>query len=239
MKSNQCSPWITRGAFMVPVIATVIGLSLTTYNKRVKEIKARLEAPAAIKLVEANYHQDDYPDFTPLKSTLISVESQQDKQPVNSQIIAPSADVLAAEKQPISVATDDQQAEEQKKDDQDAEDALKNLDLSQLSASMQSKVQAALKSEKEDETQASEDEDAMDLRRHALEYKGVLPPLDFQTHVFTTDVPRRWVKINGVEYHQGDKILVDATLVEIKPKSTIIRFRGDLIEIPALYDWKG
>jgi molybdopterin-containing oxidoreductase family iron-sulfur binding subunit len=37
----------------------------------------------------------------------------------------------------------------------------------------------------------------------------------------------------------GDDVVNGVQLVEINPQSTLIRFDGELIEIPALYDWKG
>ncbi len=47
------------------------------------------------------------------------------------------------------------------------------------------------------------------------------------------------MKINNVEYHQGDVVDDQVTLREIQPQAVIVEFQGEQIRIPALYEWKG
>ena len=216
----------------IPVAVTGGWLSFDAIAQRKEQIRLMSAEPTPIKQVDAQYHQLPYPEFTSLKSTYVASLPQPEKAP-----LVIDDDSTALTNTSVPKPTSDEVRES--KDDQAAEQALKNLDLSKLSLSMKSKVEAAIKSEKRSEQAPEEDEDAMDLRRHEDQYQGILPALNFQTHVYTTDPTRRWVKINGVEYRQGDSVGADIVLIEIKPKSTIIRFKGDLIEIPALYEWRG
>lgn len=57
--------------------------------------------------------------------------------------------------------------------------------------------------------------------------------------MYASDENRRWVKINNVEYHQGDVVDDQVTLREIQPQAVIVEFQGEQIRIPALYEWKG
>ena len=57
--------------------------------------------------------------------------------------------------------------------------------------------------------------------------------------MYSSDANRRWVKINNVEYHQGDVVDGQVTLKEIQPQAVIVEFQGEQIRIPALYEWKG
>ncbi|WP_342607616.1 general secretion pathway protein GspB [Vibrio tritonius] len=221
---------------MIPLVATSSWLTIDTVAQRKDDIHQLSTQSPPIKYVDAKYHVVPYPQFSGLKSTyVVSVTKLNSQQPPlvishsdNSPIVANTS---------VPKPSPDEIKESQAS--QSAEDALKSLDLSKLSLSMKSKVEAAIKSEKRSVQTPEQDQDAMDLRRHEDEYQGILPALNFQTHVYTSDPTRRWVKINGVEYRQGDSVGTDITLVEIKPKSTIIRFKGDLIEIPALYEWRG
>nr|WP_238787010.1 general secretion pathway protein GspB [Vibrio vulnificus] len=57
--------------------------------------------------------------------------------------------------------------------------------------------------------------------------------------MYSSDPKRRWLKINGAEFHQGEWIDNQIQLVEISAQSVIVEFQGEQIEIPALYEWKG
>jgi len=63
--------------------------------------------------------------------------------------------------------------------------------------------------------------------------------MNFQTHVYSSDFKKRWVKINNIEYSEGDWIDNETRLEKIEQQTCLIRFKQSLIEVPALYDWKG
>ncbi len=99
------------------------------------------------------------------------------------------------------------------------------------------KVENALANDDQPSTNDSSSVD--DLEREAQQWHGRLPALNLQTHMYSSDVKRRWVKINNVEYHQGDVVDGQVTLKEIQPQAVIVEFQGEQIRIPALYEWKG
>lgn len=120
-------------------------------------------------------------------------------------------------------------------------DVLDGVDLSALPADLAVKVHSALSQQsKGAETHnALAQSDWTDLSQHGMEFTGKLMPLNFQTHVYSDNENKRWVKINGQEYTQGQNIDSQLELVEIRPQGSLLSFHGQLIFVPALYDWQG
>ncbi|PFG45289.1 type II secretion system protein B [Vibrio sp. ES.051] len=114
--------------------------------------------------------------------------------------------------------------------------SLDDLDLSSLSPNLARKVENALS---RDDSLSPQAERVNELERNARRWQGRLPALNLQTHMYASDVNRRWVKINNIEYHQGDIVDGQVTLKEIQPQAVIVEFQGEQIRIPALYEWKG
>ncbi|EGX6963215.1 MULTISPECIES: general secretion pathway protein GspB [Vibrio] len=115
--------------------------------------------------------------------------------------------------------------------------SLDDLDLSSLSPDLARKVENALS--RDDDNSSSQTARVNDLERNAHQWQGRLPALNLQTHMYASDENRRWVKINNIEYHQGDVVDDQVTLREIQPQAVIVEFQGEQIRIPALYEWKG
>ncbi|MDN3684261.1 general secretion pathway protein GspB [Vibrio sinaloensis] len=61
----------------------------------------------------------------------------------------------------------------------------------------------------------------------------------FQTHVYSSNPNKRWVKVNGTEFSEGDVIAQGVVLERIEQNLCQLRFEGEVIEVPALYDWQG
>ncbi len=112
---------------------------------------------------------------------------------------------------------------------------FEQLDLSELSPELALKVESALNTSQVEPEQKGQ---AINLSQQPDAWYDRLPAMNFQTHVYSSRVAKRWVKINGVEYGEGDWI-GDVELVAIEQQSCIIRYQGELIKVPALYDWQG
>lgn len=126
--------------------------------------------------------------------------------------------------------------------DPDSEALLDDLDLTALSPELSQLVQKALVADSKQDHAAADparSEPVDKLTEKAVQYRGVLPPLDLQMHMYTTDSHRRWVKINGLELSEGEWLTGDIQLVQIAQRYIIIRFNGRLIEIPQMYEWLG
>lgn len=115
--------------------------------------------------------------------------------------------------------------------------SLGDIDLSSLSPDLALKVENALATQSDAAVPASLP--VNDLEGNINKWQGRLPALDLQTHMYVSDAQRRWVKINDVEYYQGDVINGQITLQDIQPQAVIVEFQGEQIRIPALYEWKG
>lgn len=123
----------------------------------------------------------------------------------------------------------------------DVDNPFGDLDLTELSPELAQRVQQAITTPSTQTTSArrSERSNAIALQQNAADYLGRLPALNFQTHVYSSAVDKRWVKINDVEYSQGEVIGAELILEEIEPQACVIRFQGERIRVPALYDWRG
>ncbi|QIA62486.1 GspB domain-containing protein [Vibrio astriarenae] len=120
------------------------------------------------------------------------------------------------------------------------DDPLSNLDFSQLSPEIARRLQAAMSNQEESKQPiSSSTSEVVRFEQNSNQYQGRLPAMNFQTHVYARAEDKRWVKINDVEYMQGDVLGSGAVLETIEPQACIIAFEGERLRIPALYDWKG
>ncbi|MEZ8826287.1 general secretion pathway protein GspB [Vibrio amylolyticus] len=85
----------------------------------------------------------------------------------------------------------------------------------------------------------TEEPESIKLVQKGADFVGHLPALNFQTHVYSSQKSKRWVKVNGSEFTEGDWINPEIQILEIKQRYSTIDFQGQRIEVPALYDWKG
>lgn len=112
---------------------------------------------------------------------------------------------------------------------------LESLDLSSLDPEIARKVASAMSQIDSPNPVAT---NRISLEGNEGKYQGRLPAMNLQTHMYSSDSHRRWIKINGQELREGDR-LNNVQIVEISPQSVTIRFDNELIEVPALYEWAG
>lgn len=117
------------------------------------------------------------------------------------------------------------------------EPLLEELDLSELSPELALRIENALGTSQPQPKQANEQ--VSNLAHQADRWQGKLPRLDFQTHVYSSNPNKRWVKVNGTEFSEGDVIAQGVVLERIEQNLCQLRFEGEVIEVPALYDWQG
>lgn len=118
------------------------------------------------------------------------------------------------------------------------------LDLSGLSPELAARFESVLSEssdikDRDDDSTSYDDAAYIELDKRGVQFSGQLPPLNFQTHNYTSKPSYRWVKVNDKEVNIGASISNGITLLEINPRDVVIEFQGQKIEIPALYEWKG
>ncbi|MUL18641.1 general secretion pathway protein GspB [Aliivibrio fischeri] len=121
---------------------------------------------------------------------------------------------------------------------------VNELDLSELSPELAARFESILSDPEQEyiepETEESEIKSGVvALDKNAGQFIGRLPAMNFQTHNYTSKPSRRWVKVNGKEVNIGGHITSNTSLLEINPRNVVVEFKGQKIEIPALYEWKG
>lgn len=114
---------------------------------------------------------------------------------------------------------------------------LQQLDLSELDPEIARKVASAINNI-ETEQSFSDSSEYTDLEKNHALYRGRLPAMNLETHMYSSDSQRRWIKINGQELREGDRFN-GMILEKIQPQQVIVRFDNELIRIPALYEWQG
>lgn len=237
--------WYHSLWLIMPGVAAAVVVAVQSYQHQQARIAAQQQAGPGVVQVAASFEQLDYPDFGPLARSDIDVpefDAAAEPAPVRMPVevvtpppVEPDAQRLSSNAVRISAVQSDTDIDRQD------QEALRSLDLSQLSPQMAARVESII--QQDDNAAAAQrdhhDEDAIALVQHSHEFSGYLPAMNFQTHVYASNVVKRWIKVNGVEYQEGDKIFDNVQLVAIKPQSTIILFGQQPIEIPALYDWRG
>ncbi|QXO17792.1 general secretion pathway protein GspB [Vibrio ostreae] len=245
--------WYHALWLLVPGIVTAVVVAVQSYQHQQARIAALGDVGPSVVQVPASVEQLDYPDFGPLARSEVEVpefdqsaadelmasESVGANQPAEAVPVA-----LASAANQVPLASNSRRltaAQSEAEMDRQNQQALRSLDLSQLSPQMAARVESVLQQDDTAAAQQNEhhDEDAIALVQHSNEFSGYLPAMNFQTHVYASNAVKRWIKVNGVEYQEGDKIFDNVQLVAIKPQSTIILFGQQPIEIPALYDWRG
>ncbi len=209
------------------VIPTLLSASFLIYES-VEKQKVKVEqiesSSVPVEWVSADSDYLPYPLFESLKSTYI-------------ESLVPES----IEKETVSLENDYASAIKAQTQALESSDLnLNALDLSELSPALAMRVESALKnSDGISETEATDVSETISLIQNADKFVGKLPAMDFQTHVYASNVNKRWIKMNGVEYQEGDQMPEGVKLEAINPQATIVRFENELIEIPALYTWKG
>lgn len=210
----------------LPPLLVVGAIGYQTYHTAKQSWLAENVAQSVFVEVPFAYQVTQAPDFGPLAVTY------RDSQTSDNSDWLTQAEQVAETKPKTSVNSN------QSNTSSTSDDLLAGLDLSQLSPELAQRFESALNSETE-QAQSQHNEQASNLSQQAERWYGELPAMNFQTHVYSSKPTKRWVKINGVEYNQGDWVSDDIELVAIEQQSCLIRYRGELIEVPALYDWKG
>lgn len=213
----------------------------------VKTVSALIEGKAEFKLLS-------YPTYSQLEPTpqLVDIESIDDTS--LSSAIVPVADSKSVEPSDEALTKLDRLTAPEPtsppfKDNPDAplsidqNMGLEELDLSSLSPELALKFQSALQATADSGSFSANEKlfnrETIDIDKTGGQYQGRLPALNLQTHMYSSDSQRRWVKINDHEYSEGDWIENQIQLLKIKPQSVIVEFEDQLLELPALYEWQG
>lgn len=68
---------------------------------------------------------------------------------------------------------------------------------------------------------------------------GELPYIAFSAHVYTSDVDKRSVTLNGERYHEGDTPYPGLIIEQIEQDMVILSFNGEPFILDSLQDWPG
>ncbi|MGC9403112.1 general secretion pathway protein GspB [Vibrio genomosp. F10 str. 9ZC157] len=252
--SSASPPRVSRlmvvTSFILPVALTATWLGYSAYHNQNPKSSSEIQVIPDIIEVESGYTV--LPNL-PIKTLKTTYRSEEKISAVETIQTFPrgeeGANAETSNTRIVGHATHEEKAEET---DALALERLSEFDLSQFSPEIAFRVQSMLSNEKggSPSTEAfnanTQDTSSQDLSissvklvQSGADFQGLLPAMNFQTHVYSSKVDKRWVKINGSEFVEGDKINDLVTLVEIKQRYCMINYEGQLIEIPALYDWKG
>ncbi|MDN3681586.1 general secretion pathway protein GspB [Vibrio tapetis subsp. quintayensis] len=120
---------------------------------------------------------------------------------------------------------------------------FEELDLSSLSPELAKQIQDAFAStdalNSNDTYSEREETPKISLPDESARFTGKLPAMNLQTHMFASNQQSRWIKVNGKEVYEGEWITPQVQLVTINPRNVVIRYEGEQIEMPALYEWRG
>ncbi|NRF26667.1 general secretion pathway protein GspB [Vibrio coralliilyticus] len=222
------SGWLLATVIVAPALVTGALSTYQSYLEQRGQWQASHQAKPQVLEVPFAYQTLPYPSFSELRETYEYAKADTGHIEVASEETQP----------PVVQPQEPVQPRVQPPAQSQNSTLLDGLDLSGLSPELAMRVESALESSANPEPKYN-DSEASDLAIHSRQWQGKLPPLNFQTHVYSSNPDKRWVKVNGTEYREGDWISNDIQLQHIEPQRSAISFKGSVIEVPALYDWKG
>jgi len=120
---------------------------------------------------------------------------------------------------------------------------LENLDMSEFSPELALTIESILSGSNQVSSSEQEVNDTnsstLDIEKDSAQLEGWLPKLNFQTHMYSSDETKRWIKVNNQEASQGEWLKEEVQVVDIEPQFVIIQFKRLNIKVPALYEWQG
>ena len=222
--------WYHTLFLVLPALLTVGVFTYKSVEEQQKRIADIANSPAPVEVVSASADYLQFPEFGVLKSTYLESAETERVLANNPVVVSEPADEIA----PIVNVP----AQPLPKESSSLN--LSELDLSELSPALAMRVESALKGHSEkSNTQQTDNYQAISLVQNSDQFSGKLPAMDFQTHVYASNAKKRWIKMNGIEYQEGEQMPGGVELEAINPQATIVRFENQSIEIPALYTWKG
>ncbi len=215
------------GIIFIPAAVTALGVSAYQYQQAKQQWLERNVERVEILEKPAPLMELSYPDSGALLSTL------------REPLVVPEIDnnvAFAAE------TIDTEPAKTVSMDEHTEDELLEGIDLSDLSPEIAQRLQAAM-SEGATSADVASIESANDAAQEfasvAANWHGKLPALNFQTHVYSSNSNKRWVKVNNTEYKEGDWLTSGVQLKAIEPQACVIEVAGEKLRVPALYDWQG
>ncbi|WP_298768352.1 general secretion pathway protein GspB [uncultured Shewanella sp.] len=60
-----------------------------------------------------------------------------------------------------------------------------------------------------------------------------VPEFNINGHVYSSNVDKRWLNVDGIELQQGDKIQGKLKIIEIRPQDVVLEISGNKFSVPA------
>lgn len=221
---------LSLALLLLPVTTVSVGIISYQYVELCDAWLQQNQGIVEVVEVSAPLVKLSYPNIADLKDSQIEVIAvERLEEPVRSPQQSEQHDFKADVKAPAVTTSNE-------------DDLLDGLDLSGLSPDIAQRLQAAMQSESEQlrtNTSQTIEDQTIELNSTASQWYGKLPALNFQTHVYSSNQDKRWVKVNDIEYQQGDWLADGVELLAIEPQACVIEFNQQRIRVPALYDWQG
>ncbi|WAJ69130.1 general secretion pathway protein GspB [Catenovulum adriaticum] len=115
-------------------------------------------------------------------------------------------------------------------------------DENEISADLLAKFNAAVEqtmalSDSEISQQSPSPSQIVKLTELDESFQSQIPSLNFQTHIFSSEANKAWVKVNGNIVKEGDNIAQGLRLRKITPQDVILEYKQKTFSLPALSTW--
>ncbi|PSV25316.1 MULTISPECIES: general secretion pathway protein GspB [unclassified Photobacterium] len=227
--------------------------STSTYDQRVLQAPAESRQATVLSptkdVVFLDYPQlvtEPLPVGDSLYSAAPAYQDYEVATPTQSYLANASADSYAAVSKPVAKQSEDQDPYQ-----------LDNLDLSGLSPKLAAQLKSAIVAtdgESYQDNELDRSGDKVDAQPSVKAPKqsqskvipigllpasiqNQLPKMNFEQHIYSSAPAKRWVKVNGKEFHEGDSIAPGVKLARIESRDVVLKFDGYEISMPALSEW--
>ena len=117
-----------------------------------------------------------------------------------------------------------------------------DLDYSTVSASLKERFELALLASENSPppVQEAPPVDNRDLHEMSDSFQSLVPIINYEAHMYSSDLNERWIRINGERMVEGMQFKdTQLKLVEIEPNKSIFRLGRQSFTLESLTDWKG
>lgn len=233
-QTNKVQPWkVLLGLALVTIITLLSILIYLLVNPTqvivpapiiVKEMQQQAEPEKDNSLVKVSFETQPLSILTPAPQP--EPIKQKHSTPKNIEIKQQAVSQLSTKQQETNIQSEVAYQES-------SEELKKRFDL------------AVLLSEIDDnELQSDEinedNSDGSDIRQMNRGFQNKVPIIRYDSHMYSTIVSDRWIRINGETLKEGDfDSSGELELIEIQPQRSIFRLERQSFSLESLVDWKG
>lgn len=226
VNASKTTRWWLVGLFAVLPIISILAIMAYLHFNQAANTSSQLEATDAAKNQQQATRLESSEKSEPL-AKLLPYPELTGLAPLPKAVATP----LPAKPKPSSTTSRNNAPSEGRRIETDQVNLsqaseqdwnVDDLDLSGLSPELAQRFQSALEKhpaqsnpQTKTTSMPTKPQDAINLIGHESDYRGRLPKMNFETHMYSSKSQSRWIKVNGNNVHEGEWVIKRSILLSI------------------------